>query len=80
MEHEQSMMRSSGRGLLSGPEDAVIETKLLFLHQESRLNISDMFSFFLKDNYYGWIAAFFKVPYIINFILGEEIIAKLYYY
>lgn len=59
MEPEQSMMRSPGRGLLSVPDDAEIETKFLFLHQESRLTISDMLSFFLKDNYYGWMAVSF---------------------
>lgn len=57
--HEQSMVRSLGKDLVSSPKDAVIGTVFHFLQKEkSRLNISDVFSFFLKENYYSWMVVF----------------------
>lgn len=57
--HGQSMVRSLGKDLVSSPEDAVIGTVFLFLQKEkSRLKISDVFSFFLKENYYNWMVVF----------------------
>lgn len=57
--HEQSIVRSSGKDLVSSPEDAVIGTVFLLSQKEkSRLNISDAFSFLLKENYYSWMVVF----------------------
>lgn len=57
--HGQSMVRSLGKDLVSSPEDAVIGTVFLFLQKEkSKLNISDVFSFFLKENYCSWMVVF----------------------